>query len=112
MTTRKRMRNAVLSAVFVMALGGLLRAEEKAAFPEMGRREVDPRFSAFDQLDLRQMPTGDALARHDVKAIPWQSVEGPKVRKTWSNEKKVEIRDLALKVNWPEPTTKYSGTLF
>jgi hypothetical protein len=33
----------------------------------MVRREVDPRFAAFERLDLSQMPTGDAVARHDVK---------------------------------------------
>ena len=116
------LRRPVLVAA-ILGLGGFLlipirwsgeavRAEEKAAFPEMSRREVDPRLSAFDQLDLRQMPTGDVLARHDVKAIAWQSVVGPKAKKTWSDEKKVVIRDLALKVTWPEPTNKYSGTLF
>ena len=88
-------------------------AQERDTFlPMVNRPEIDARFAPFDRLDLRGMPTGDVLAKHDISSIPWKSVKGPEVRKTWKDQKRVEIRDLALKIDWPEPTTKYSGTLF
>lgn len=91
---------------------GTPRAKADPFLPMLTRPALDPRFAAFDALDLTNMPTGDALAHHDVKAIPWTSVKGPDVKRTWRDQKRVEIRDLALHVDWPEPTTKYSGTLF
>jgi len=80
--------------------------------PMLPRLAVDPRFAEFDELDLSNMPTGDLLARHAVDSVPWRSVKGPEVRKGWKGEKDVVLRDLFLKVSWPEPTNKYSGTLF
>lgn len=80
--------------------------------PMLARPQIDGRFAALESLDLSNMPTGDVLARHDASAIPWRNVNGPDAKKTWQGRKKVEIRDLALKVNWPDPTTKYSGTPF
>lgn len=82
------------------------------ALPMLSRPTVNPRFAEFEETDLSKLPTGDVLAKHDVGAIAWTDVDGPAVKRTWSGQKRVEIRDLALKVNWPAPTTKYGGTLF
>ena len=81
--------------------------------PVLDRPAINPRFAEYDALDLRDMPTGDVLARHDVEEIEWTEVSGPEAKRVWNGEQRVEIRDLALKVDWPTgPTEKYEGTLF
>ena len=107
-------RAAWLALLFADAAWGqnAPRAGAGRALDMLNRPSVDARFAAFDRLDLRNMPTGDVLARHEVDAVAWRAVKGPQVRKAWKRLSKVELRDMALKVDWPEPTNKYSGTLF
>jgi len=104
------MRNTLNALVFA----ALLAAESAAqnSLPMLDRSAIHPRFAEIEGLDLRRLPTGDVLAKHDAAAISWKDVDGPKAKHAWRNEKRVEIRDRSLRVNWPEPTTKYGGTLF
>ena len=85
---------------------------EHAGIPMIERPTVDSRFASFDALDLSDMPTGDALARHDPAKIAWRTVRGPDVKRTWRNQEKVALCNVAMKVHWPGPTTKYGGTVF
>ena len=96
--------------ILAMACAALATAADPPAM--LVRDAIDPRFAVFDRLDLKDMPTGDVLARHDVAAIDWQAVNGPDVKRTFRDQQDVVLRDLNLKVRWPKPTTKYSGTLF
>jgi len=80
--------------------------------PMLDRPRIDSRFVEFDSLSLAHMPTGDRLARHDPNAFVWREVKGHRARRIWRDKPRVVLRDLALKVRWPESTTKYSGTLF
>jgi hypothetical protein len=99
---------------FVIAVAMLCICASRAAdFPAIQDRPVvDARFAEFDALDLSSMPTGDVLARHDIEKIVWQEVKGPDVKRTFRGEQQVVLKDLNLKVRWPEKTSKYGGTLY
>ncbi len=106
----------ILSVLTTMSLAfplAALGAPQESDLPMVDRTRINPLFDAFDAMDLAGMPTGDVLAKHDPNAIAWTEVSGPKAKRTWQGKKRVVIRDLALKVDWPTgPTQKYEGTLF
>lgn len=99
-----------------VALLGLLTVTTRVPAglpPFVPRPVINPRFAAYDKLDLATMPTGDRLARHAPDSIAWKDVQGPEAKRVWTGEKRVDLRDLSLRVHWPNPKTdKYPGTLF
>ncbi len=91
----------------------LFAAAREARFvPMRDAAALDHRFAAFEALNLSSLPTGDRLARHDPRTLPWRVADGPIARRTWRNQRRVVVRGLYIKARWPKATTKYKGTLF
>lgn len=63
------------------------------------------------QSNWSKLPTGDALAKHDVSKIPFKEVQGEDARQYFGKQEKVHLKDLHYKVKWNQKNNKYKTTL-
>lgn len=96
-------RAVLLIMVFSCICG---HANETQIIPEHGR------YSDVYQGNWSVLPNGKLFWRKKLSDYSFSREPGEKFQKTYYNESKIHLKDIALQVHWKKPYEKYGNTLF